>query len=148
MISTENKHSHFQQMLSAAVVCSILSIFHPVYGSHRNGHLEPLASNAFTKIPVKELDSFPTPQEFYMNYVYPSVPVVFKGGAKSSPAFSRWTDDYLMSLPESKETFVDVENKKVENRSLGGSTMSFEDFVKQYKKIDGYLVTDVPNFLG
>ncbi|XP_072035561.1 jmjC domain-containing protein A-like [Amphiura filiformis] len=117
-------------------------------GSHRNGHLKPLGSHAAVKRPVKVLDGFPSPQEFYMDYVYSSVPVVFKDGARRSSAFSKWTDEYLMNLPESRETFVDVENKKVENRSLDGTTMSFEDFVKQYKKLDSYLVTDVPDFLG
>lgn len=79
--------------------------------------------------------------------MYPSVPVIFKNGAKRSPGFLKWTDEYFLNHPKSGKTYVDVEEKKVENRSSSITTMSFEDFVKQYHQIDAYLVTMPPDFL-
>ena len=114
--------------------------------SSNSGHLEPLGSHS-VKHSVEIINNFPAPYEFYTNYVYSSIPVVVKNGAKRSDAFSKWTDEYLMNLPGSDQ-FLNVEMKKVENREIPSKEISFREFIKQYKELDMYLVESVPDFLG
>ena len=109
------------------------------------GHLKPLGSEA-TRLPVSELDEFPSPADFFENYVYPSVPVIIRQGAKRSPAFEKWSDEYLRSLPGAQEP-VDVEVKKVEDRQTPSIKMPFSEFIDRYQTHDEYLVTVIPDFL-
>ncbi|KAJ8026801.1 Lysine-specific demethylase 8 [Holothuria leucospilota] len=110
------------------------------------GNLEPLASKA-KLIQVGELDSFPSPQEFFMNYAYRGVPVVFRGGAKGFPAYSKWSDLYLKSIPEAQWTMVGVEINKKEDRTLPTQTMPLREFIQRYQSHNEYLVTSVPEYL-
>ncbi|XP_022082158.1 tRNA wybutosine-synthesizing protein 5-like [Acanthaster planci] len=109
------------------------------------GHLKPLGSEA-VRLPISEVNKFPSPTEFFLQYVYPSLPVVFRRGARRSPAFEQWSDEYLKSLPESQE-MIDVEVRKIENRSMPARWMPFAEFLDRYKIHDEYLVTGVPDFL-
>ncbi|XP_071819609.1 uncharacterized protein [Apostichopus japonicus] len=110
------------------------------------GHLEALAIKA-NRLPVESLDHFPSPQAFFMNYAYSGVPVIFRGGAKSYPAFSRWSDLYLKSLPDARSTLVAVEINRKEKRSLPKLTMPFQEFLTRYRSRNEYLVTALPSFL-
>ncbi|XP_071800632.1 tRNA wybutosine-synthesizing protein 5-like [Asterias amurensis] len=109
------------------------------------GHMMPLGA-ASTRLPVRTLETFPSPIEFFKNYVYPSVPVVFKHGAKRSAAFEKWNDEYLKSLPKAQEQ-ITVEIRKVENRTMPPTSMTFAEFLDRYEVYDEYLVTGVPEFL-
>ncbi|XP_038054912.1 lysine-specific demethylase 8-like [Patiria miniata] len=109
------------------------------------GHLKPLASEA-TRLPVSVIQDFPSPYEFFRSYVYPSVPVIIKQGARRSPAFQKWTDEYLKSLPESQQ-LIRVEMRKVEERQLPRMNMPFAEFLDRYQTTDEYLVARVPDFL-
>lgn len=110
------------------------------------GHLQALAVKA-NRLPVESLDHFPSPQAFFMNYAYSGVPVIFRGGAKSYPAFSRWSDLYLKSLPDARSTLVAVEINRKEKRSLPKLTMPFQEFLTRYRSRNEYLVTALPSFL-
>ena len=107
--------------------------------------MKPLGPAA-TRLPITVLDQFPSPTEFFQNFVYPSVPVVFRHGAKRSPAFEKWSDDYLRSLPQSQD-LIDVEMRKVEDRKMPSARMPFVEFLDRYNIHDEYLVTGVPEFL-
>lgn len=73
---------------------------------------------------------------------------MIKGGAKLSPAFTQWTDEYFVSVPESDDLLIDVENGKKENRTKGGlQRMSFKQFVENYRDRDVYMVNGVPKFI-
>ncbi|XP_038054908.1 uncharacterized protein LOC119727117 [Patiria miniata] len=109
------------------------------------GHLKPLASEAI-RLPVSVIQDFPSPYEFFRSYVYPSVPVIIKQGARRSPAFQKWTDEYLKSLPESQQ-LIRVEMRKVEERQLPRMNMPFAEFLDRYQTTDEYLVARVPDFL-
>ncbi|XP_038055200.1 lysine-specific demethylase 8-like [Patiria miniata] len=109
------------------------------------GHLKPLASEA-TRLPVSVIQDFPSPYEFFRSYVYPSVPVIIKQGARRSPAFQKWTDEYLKNLPESQQ-LIRVEMRKVEERQLPRMNMPFAEFLDRYQTTDEYLVARVPDFL-
>ncbi|XP_001630801.3 uncharacterized protein LOC5510344 [Nematostella vectensis] len=110
------------------------------------GHLEPLGAKN-PKISLESLETFPEPKEFFEKYASKKQPVLFKGGAKLSPAFEKWTDEYFLSLPEAKETKVFAEQGKKENRSNAGKDISFHEFVSNYKKNDIYMVHGVLPFL-
>ena len=111
------------------------------------GHLEPLGAR-HNKSSVKTLFTFPKPQQFFQNFVSASFPLLIKGGAKLSPAFTQWTDEYFVSVPESDNFLIDVENGKKEKRTKGGlQRMSFKQFVGSYGDQDIYMVNGVPKFI-
>lgn len=110
------------------------------------GHLEPLGAGA-ELIQIESLDYFPSPQEFFMKFAYFGVPVIFRGGAKSYPAFAKWSDLYLKGLPDARWHLVDVEINKKEKRSLPSRSMPFQEFINRYRSRNEYLVTSLPSFL-
>ena len=110
------------------------------------GHMEPLGARN-EKLFLETVPIFPSPQEFFSNYVSTLTPVLIKGGAKLSPAFSKWTDDYFKSLPQAKEHNVFAEQGKKENRTNPGQNVAFYDFVDTYKEKDIYMVHGVLPFL-
>lgn len=111
------------------------------------GHLEPLGAR-HNKSSVQTLFAFPDPREFFQNFVSVSFPLMIKGGAKLSPAFTQWTDEYFVSVPESDDFLIDVENGKKENRTKGSlQRMSFKQFVESYRDRDAYMVNGVPKFI-
>lgn len=110
------------------------------------GHMEALGSKN-VKHDVPKLEEFPEPQEFFREYVGPGKPVFIKNGAKISPAFHLWTDDYFVSLPGADNITVTVEQGKKENRTFPADERSFKDFVIAYNKSDIYMVNGVPDIL-
>lgn len=112
------------------------------------GHLEPLGAK-HNKSSVKTLFAFPEPRDFFKNFASASRPVLIKTGAKLSPAFDKWTDDYFRSLSEAENFTIDAENGKKENRTKQDymRKVPFKDFVEMYKKEDIYMVDAVPTFI-
>ena len=87
--------------------------------------------------------------DFFKNYVHskPKKAVIFKGGAKLSPAFDLWSDDYLVNHPQSEEMEFDVEVGKKETRSGDMEKRTIKNFIQTFRKDDIYAVTDVPEKL-
>ena len=87
--------------------------------------------------------------DFFKNYVHskPKKAVIFKGGAKLSPAFTLWTDEYLKNHPESETMQFDVEVGKKETRQGNMERRNVKEFVESYRHDDVYAVTDVPQNL-
>ena len=111
------------------------------------GHLEPLGVK-HKKSLIKTLFSFPDPSDFFLNFASASQPVLIKTGAKLSPAFDKWTDEYFLSLPEAESFTIEVENGKKENRTNGDvKRLSFKEFVEIYRNNDVYMVNGVPTFI-
>lgn len=111
------------------------------------GHLEPLGVK-HRKSSIKTLFSFPDPSDFFSNFASASQPVLIKTGAKLSPAFDKWTDEYFLSLPEAENFTIDVENGKKEDRASGDvNRLSFKEFVEIYRNNDVYMVNGVPTFI-
>ena len=113
---------------------------------HCPGHLEPLGARN-VKQSLEVIDDFLTPREFFEKYVSSSKPVLIRGGAKLSPAFSLWSDEYFLSFDESKNFKIVAEQRKKEIRTHPALDISFAEFVKTYEKSDIYLVNGVPPFL-
>ena len=111
------------------------------------GHLEPLGAR-HNKSSVKTLFAFPGPREFFQKFVTASIPLLIIGGAKLSPAFAKWTDEYFMSVPDSNNVLIDVEDGKKENRTKRDlQRMSFKQFVGSYRDQDVYMVHVAPKFI-
>ena len=110
------------------------------------GHLKPIGSHG-NILNVESIDFFPDPSVFFTNFVHGSKPLLIRGGAKISPAYSLWTDEYLGNIEKGKEEIVIVEQAKKENRTLSPEEIPFTEFVQRYRNEDIYLVNDLPEFL-
>ena len=101
------------------------------------GHLEPLGSQN-TKRSLETISDFLTPVKFFETYVAPVKPVLIRGGAKLSPAFTKWNDEYFLSFAESSDYKVVADQRKKEVRTNPPIDISLKEFVQTYKK-EGYL---------
>lgn len=110
------------------------------------GHLQPLGSQN-VKHSLEVINDFLTPVEFFKTYAAPVKPVLIRGGAKVSPAFTRWTDEYFLSVPESNDFNITAEQRKKEIRTFPAIDISFKEFVTTYEQEDIYMVNGVPPFL-
>ena len=106
------------------------------------GHLKAFGEVGVTHS-VREVDGFLNPAEFFGDHVSKLKPVKFKGAAKLSPAFEKWSDDYFLSQDDRNE-FVHVEKMKKEDRNGQGTTIAFKHFIKTYNDSDVYMVNSVP----
>lgn len=110
------------------------------------GHLEPLGSRNIKHF-VPSVEEFPKPAEFFREYVAPGRPLLIKNGAKISPAFNLWTDEYFLTHPGAENTTVFVEQQKKENRTFPGMDISFKQFIESYNNTDIYMVNGVPDII-
>ena len=110
------------------------------------GHLEPLGARS-AKRSLETISDFPTPEKFFETYVAPVKPVLIRGGAKLSPAFTKWNDEYFSSFTESSDFQIVAEQRKKEVRTNPPIDMSFKEFVATYENKDIYMVHGVPPFL-
>jgi hypothetical protein len=110
------------------------------------GHMKPLG-HANEKIKVQEINAFPTPKDFYTQYVLKSEPVVIRGGAVDQQAKSKWSDAYLQSSAKADQLRVYVEDGRKENRTNSGVELPdlpfLADYVTSYATADKFMITDV-----
>ncbi|KAK3593837.1 hypothetical protein CHS0354_011438 [Potamilus streckersoni] len=111
------------------------------------GHLKPFGFGRLNH-PVDEVQGFPDPETFFRNYVFSLKPLKMTGASKLSPAFLLWSDDYFLSLEESKDHNINVETAKKEKRTQKVIDMTFSDFLRVYNVSEKYMVDSVPEFLG
>jgi len=107
------------------------------------GHLEPIGSKQKT-VNVEEITEWPSPNDFFENYVDKSRPVLLKGLAKRSAAHNLWEDKYLLERALAEKEEVVVESAKKENRTNPPREMLFSEFLQIYKKEKCYMVHSVP----
>eukprot|EP00111_Clytia_hemisphaerica_P020731 TCONS_00061125-protein len=110
------------------------------------GHLKPFGSEQ-KSANVETIDHWPSPQDFFEDYNDNSRPVLFKGLAKKSPAFTLWDDEYLKNHPGADKSLVFVEKQKKENRTLGGTEISLKQFIETYQKEEIYMVNGCPKII-
>ena len=114
------------------------------------GHLQPLGSHREPEaVPEFTRDNYPTPEEFWNNFVKPSKPAVFRGGAKDWLGFTKWTDEYLVKNYGDSELRLEGRKEKYGRTPygvLGVGRDTMENFVKHYHDPDhkGYVVTELP----
>ncbi|XP_065837982.1 tRNA wybutosine-synthesizing protein 5-like isoform X2 [Oscarella lobularis] len=109
--------------------------------SNRLGHMRELGWGGPT-LPVEEIHDYPDPETFYLRYSKGNRPVVIKGGARVSPAFSKWTDEYLSSIENAtnEPVLADTSGKKTQFWTFG-------EYLEFYKKEKLYMVYSVPKAL-
>ena len=114
------------------------------------GHLQPLGSHTDPgAVPEFTRDNYPTPEEFWKNFVKPSKPAVFRGGAKEWTGFTKWTDEYLVKNYGDSEMRLEGRKEKYGRAPygvLGVGRDTMENFVKNYHDPEhkGYVVTELP----
>ncbi|XP_063434150.1 uncharacterized protein LOC134715718 [Mytilus trossulus] len=110
-----------------------------------HGHLKPLGHHRKSLGGVTILKEFPSPTDFYENYIAKSVPFIVKGVLENGqfPAYKLWTDQYLEK--EYGSLFVDVEGGKKEDRKAQAYTMPMSKFLQIYNQSNVYMVHDVAN---
>ncbi|KAK6169680.1 hypothetical protein SNE40_020679 [Patella caerulea] len=96
---------------------------------------------------IEEVVGFPNPEDFFTNYYLPQKPVKLRTGAKLSPAFHLWTDEYFLNLDIPAKSKVHLETVKKESRQQRTLHMDFKKFVKNYMNTSYYMVDTVPAFL-
>ena len=64
-------------------------------GSLPRGHLEPFGSHRPAEGSIEQLDTLPSPEEFFYKYSQPGKPVLMKGVARKLPNFENLTDEYF-----------------------------------------------------
>ncbi|XP_065837981.1 uncharacterized protein [Oscarella lobularis] len=131
----------------------LLALFRATSGSidpsTAAGHLEKLGSRGPIR-KVAETTGFLDPETFYRQHTKKFRPIVFRDAAKQSPAFERWTDDYLKATAQANPNNggdLVVEARKKENRSAASYMMSLDRFIDSYRRLDIYMVASVPEFL-
>ena len=114
------------------------------------GHMQELGSHS-DPLPVEERWDFPHPHEFWEKYVKGSRAVVFREAAKRSPAFTKWTEEYLKETYPDLEVRLETKREKegyvaVGDKGMGRDTL--KNFFKTYKKNDRegdkYIVSELP----
>uniref|UniRef100_A0A1I8JJ34 EF-hand domain-containing protein n=1 Tax=Macrostomum lignano TaxID=282301 RepID=A0A1I8JJ34_9PLAT len=132
-------------LLLPLLVASSESPSEDATASNDEGHLKPFGQQGPLH-PIDSVDGFITPEEFLTNYR--NRPLLFRGGAKVSPAFEKWTDAYLSeNTPPRPAGDVFIEHNKKENRSQRYSYIHFKKFLSIYNTSDIYMVSEVPSFL-
>ena len=114
------------------------------------GHMQELGSHA-DPLPVEERWDFPHPHEFWEKYVKGSRAVVFREAAKRSPAFTKWTEEYLKETYPDLEVRLETKREKegyvaVGDKGMGRDTL--KNFFRTYKRNDRegdkYIVSELP----
>ena len=110
------------------------------------GHLKPLGAHTQPGM-VEERWDVPDAKEFWEKYVKPSKPVVFRGAAKTSGIFEKWTPEYVKKNFAELEVRIEAKTEKegyvpVGAAGLGRDTIgNFFDTIHETNK---YVVSEVP----
>ncbi|EDV25231.1 uncharacterized protein TRIADDRAFT_56964 [Trichoplax adhaerens] len=110
------------------------------------GHLKPLGHSG-RHIEITEINGFPSLKTFFKQHVSQSKPLVMRGAAKIYPAFSKWSDDYFLSLPETSTAEIDIQQRKKQNYSLPYLRATLAEFLHRYNHTDEYMVSYIPSHL-
>ena len=91
---------------------------------------------------VEEINAFPEPDIWFNDYSRANKAVVIKGGAKLSPAYTLWTDEYFAGKVDALPGNV-VTDSRVNPPKL----YTFEEFLNMYKESNMYMVHSTPEAL-
>ena len=90
------------------------------------------------------INFFLFPSDFFSKYVDQKLPFIIRGGAKSSPAYTKWSVSYYRQHPEILEMGVSVDRDKKElNNITDYRHMKFAKFLDRFQKDELYLVDGV-----
>ena len=129
------------------LLCILQISTRKIHGKIPVGHGQPLGRHMPSDGHVEELHAVPTPPLFWGKYASTRTPVVFKGAAKSFPAFNLWTDKFLMEKFGSLEVKLESKTEKnktpIGERGLGRDTI--KSYLSNYRMKDSYVVSQLPD---
>ena len=111
-------------------------------------HMKPFGAHK----PAESVDEFldgevPSPQEFWGKYVKKRRPVVFRGAARNSPAFAKWTDEFLSEQFGDLEVRLEARKEKqgyIPVGDMGVGRDTIRNFIKTYHTANKYIVSELP----
>ena len=132
------------------IVIIVITHQHQCYGKETiRGHMQPLGTHRDPEghVDIFEADQLPSAAEFFNKYVKPKRPVLFRNAAKASPAFTKWSDEYLLenfgNLQVKLESKLEKKVVPIGDVGLGRDTISH--FLNTYKSRDVYIVSQLPD---
>ena len=85
---------------------------------------------------------------FFDTYVKEKKPLIMRNFVKNYPALKLWTDEYLSDMAKGHDDYkLTIETLKKESRHQQIVEMTLREFMASYKKMDIYMVNEVPSFL-
>ena len=111
------------------------------------GHGQVLGKHRPAEGHVDQLDNILAPPLFWEKYASQRKPVVFKGAAKTFPAFQLWTDEFLIENFGNLEVKLEAKKEKdkipIGEKGLGRDTI--RSYLNDYKGKDSYVVSQLPD---
>lgn len=111
------------------------------------GHLKPFGSHRPPDVPIEETEIIPDPWTFWENYVKPEVPLLLRGAARKSPAFTLWTEEYMKTNYGSLEIRLEGKNEGLSRIPIGSEGLGrdkIDSFLEHYHSRDSYVVSQLP----
>ena len=111
------------------------------------GHFQKLGSHRFPDVAIDEVLDNLSPDDFWQHYVSSSRPAIFRGAAKHSPAFKKWTDAYLAGNFPNMEIRLEAKQEAdgyLPRGDLGIGRDYLSNVVEYYHKTDVYVVSELP----
>ena len=108
------------------------------------GHLKRYASHGEMKM-IDEISEFPTPSDFFLDYVSKSYAVVMRGVVKDTKPFKDWTDEYILNMSIPADDRIKIQGDK---GPLHLIKRHLHEFIRTYNKTNEYLESEVPTYLG
>ncbi|XP_019615833.1 PREDICTED: uncharacterized protein LOC109463450 [Branchiostoma belcheri] len=111
------------------------------------GHLEIFGSHADATETIDEMFTVPQPQEFFDKFVKPNKPVLLRGAARPSRAYSLWTPEFL--IREYGNLTVRLEarheaNHKIPAGETGLGRDTVAHFMRNFDTMDAYAISQIP----
>ena len=99
-------------------------------------------------IPLDEVSDGLDSKTFFDSYVLEKKPLLMRNLMGKSGAIKKWTDEYLRQASSGHDAYkCTIETVKKESRTQQIVEMSFGEFLRSYKRMDIYMVNEVPFFL-
>lgn len=134
-------------MIKLAVFLALASSFIALPAGSPPGHKQKLGSHRPPDVPVDEVDNYISPQHFWDSYVSSNTPAVFRGAARRSPAFEKWTDSYLVDMYPTMELRLegkDESSSYLPRGDLGIGRDYLLNVIGYYHNSNTYVVTELP----
>eukprot|EP00794_Sanderia_malayensis_P017487 gene17487-19236_t len=95
---------------------------------------------------TEQLDYVPQPIEFYEEYVSKKRPVVFRGAAMNSRAFTLWTEDFLQTNYGDMRVRLEAKGEddgRIPAGKIGLGHDLLSNFIDHYQTYNAYIITQL-----
>ncbi|XP_065842446.1 uncharacterized protein [Oscarella lobularis] len=112
------------------------------------GHLQPLGAHREPDVPIDEATTPVDPKTFWNDYVRTGTPLIFRSAATHSPAFTKWTDDYIASRYGDVEIRLETKAEvdwHTPRGDVGIGRDTLKHFISRYHSDNVYAITELPD---